>query len=135
MGVNIHCGKLSMDMSYSTFDNWRVQIASTLNNNFGELYRDWMFCRESKLLVVLDKQLQDKCNSMDEMTQELFDFFTASDCEGSINSETSKQLLPLIEKLDDEYCIGYTGVCPYNKEYVINFFQHSVRYHAKVWWS
>ena len=136
MGVSIHCGKLpSMDMSYSTFDRWRVQLAKSLDSNFGELYNDLIFCHETELYKVLSKQFEDKCNSMNNLTQGLFDFFMTSDCEGKIGKETSKQLIPLIEKLDDEYKIGYCGIMPYNKEYVLNFFRHSARYGANVWWS
>lgn len=138
MGVTIHCGKLNMDMSYSTFDRWRVQLARRLNENFGEAYNNWMFSghlyREEDIHII-NKCFETVCNYTPELTQELFDFFTMSDCEGSIGKETSKQLLPLIEKMDDDYRIGYLGVCPYNKDYVKDFFRHSVRYGAKVWWS
>lgn len=132
MGVNIHCGKLeSMDMSYSTFDRWRVKLAKALNEEFGEKYNDWIFYPQ----IMTDKHFEVVCNNTPELTDELFDFFVASDCEGEIGKETSRQLLPLIEKLDDEYKIGYLGVCPYDKNYVRNFFKHSIRYNAKVWWS
>ena len=43
MGITIHCGKLNMDMSYSTFDRWRIQLAKALNENFGNSYEKWMY--------------------------------------------------------------------------------------------
>ena len=138
MGVNIYCGKQpSMDMSYSTFDRWRVQLAYALSEDFGDNYSHWLFClnrtkQEQELAI---KSLERACNNTPELTDELFEFFMMSDCEGKINSETSKQLIPLIEKLDEDYEIGYLGLYPYNKKYVVNFFKHSVRYHANVYWS
>ena len=139
MGVSIYCGKQpSMDMSYSTFDRWRVHLAYALNENFGEAYNNWMFSGslyKEEDIYIINKCFEVVCNNTPELTQELFDFFTMSECEGKINSETSKQLLPLIERLGNDYKIGYLGTCPYNKEYVINFFEHSVRYNANVYWN
>ena len=126
-----------MDMSYSTFDRWRVQLAKALNKDFGEAYNQHIFTygetRDEELQRI--KHFEHICNNTPELTQELFDFFMACDADGEIGSETSKQLLPLIEKLDDEYKIGYLGVCPYSKDYVRDFFKHSIRYNAKVRWS
>lgn len=135
MGVNIHCGKLGMDMSYSTFDRWRIQLAKALNENFGNAYDKWLWNFRDEDDAILWANLLTIANNTDGLTQELFDFFIMSDCEGEIRKEISKQLLPLIEKLDDDYKIGYLGVCPYDKNYVRNFFKHSVRYGAKVWWN
>ena len=138
MGISIYCGKQpSMDMSYSTFDRWRIQLAYALNENFGDNYDHWMFClnRTEQEQELTTKSLERACNKTPELTDELFDFFMMPDYEGKISSETSKQLLPLIEKLDDNYKIGYLGTCPYNKEHVINFFKHSIKYHANVYWN
>ena len=134
MGVSIYCGKLNMDMSYSTFDRWRIKLAKALNENFGDAYEKWMYNFRDEDNEIMNKHFEVICNYTPELTQELFDFFTMSDCEGEIRKETSKQLLPLIEKLDNGYKIGYLGLCPYDKEYVKDFFKHSIRYNAKVWW-
>ena len=134
MGVNIHCGKHEgMDMSYSTFDLWRVQLAKALNSTFGEEYKKWLYnFRPTKEAI---ERFETACTITNELTQELFDFFTMSDCEGKISSKTSKQLLPLIEKLQDDYKIGYLGICPYSKDFVMDFFKYSVKHHANVWWD
>lgn len=136
MGVCISCGKLSMDMSYGTFDRFRVKIAKSLNKNFGDIYENWMFSfgKSEDELNKLDKDFESICNSTDNLTNELFNFFIASDCEGEIDKNTSKQLLPLIKNLDD-FTLGYIGTCPYKKDFVVKFFEHSVRYNAKIGWS
>lgn len=145
MGVNIHCGKHeSMRMSYSTFDLWRLQLANILSEDFYAAYEYWLHPAilydsppevNTNAVTKANRYFERTCSNTQGLTQELLEFFTSSDCDGKISSNTSKQLLPLIEKLNDTYKLGYSGVCPYSKEFVIDFFKYSVKHHANVWWN
>ena len=136
MGVCVQCGRKSMYMSYGTFDRFRVKIAKAFDNKFGETYEKWLFtypCSKEER-IALDNDFSDVCNSTPELTQELFEFFVASDCEGKINRDTVRQLVPIVEKMD-EFTLGYVGVEPYNKQETLEFFRHSIRYGANVTWD
>ena len=80
------------------------------------------------------EEFEKVCLDTEELTDELFEFFMASDCEGKINAKTVKQLVPIIEKMD-EFALGYVGVEPYNKQATLEFFRHSIRYGANVTWG
>lgn len=129
MGVCVQCGKKSMDMSYSCFDRFRMKIAKALNKKFGEAYE---LCIFEKTVPV--EEFEKVCLDTEELTDELFEFFMASDCEGKIKTKTVRQLVPIIEKMD-EFTLGYVGVEPYNKQDTLDFFKHSIRYGANVTWG
>ena len=92
-------------MGYGTFFHLRKDIASLLNEEFGEKYNQWFL---HSLYTVTD---EDICKEAErcEIDEDIFnEFLTASDGGGEIDYKLCKKIADSIrEKASDEKIYGY----------------------------
>lgn len=92
MGLTIKAKHLpyekTYDCGYFSFMNFRLELAKTYNEEFGELYKKWIY----------DGLTEEECNRINELSNEDLDIFlNHSDCDGKISYKDCKKIYDVIK--------------------------------------
>lgn len=139
MGITITAThpKYSFDVGYSGFMNLRKNIASVLDEEFGQVYEQ--FCRlysDDRPEVI--KKLENIINTkeLDNAHKEVLDFLFMSDCDGKISHKVCKQIYDLIKDVDfGDKTFRYTYYAHNDyeefKEFLLDCYSHRKN---MTWW-
>ena len=104
MGVTISAtnSKYSFDMGGGGFFNLRSNIASALDAELGDIYRNIIHCHTSEMYKENDRVASEIINSkrLDDEYEDVLDFLYMSDIEGKIGYKTCKKIYDLIKDID-----------------------------------
>lgn len=104
MGIKLFAtnSSYSFNMSYSSFNNLRKNIANLLDEEFGEKYFEIRYCKTSDDYIELDRVLENIINEkhLDENYKETLDFLFMNDYDGNAPYRTCGQIYNLIKDVD-----------------------------------
>lgn len=132
MGLSVRAKGLSdessYDCGYSTFMQFRLQLAKIYNEEFAELYKKWC----------MGNVTQNECKRMDEIGNEDLDIFlTHSDCDGKFTPEECKKIYDVIKDFKmDMQGHNYGIMKSYNMlEQWKNIFKHCYKNRVNLYFS
>lgn len=107
MGICLKNKEYSMDMGYGSFYNLRKKIAHLYNEEFGNIYEQWVNgeCDNSTINLKMEELFQN--NTFIDQDSYTLNFLFQSDCEGKISYKDCKRLLEIIGDYTDNIQYGY----------------------------
>lgn len=102
MGLTIRVNDYDQfDISYSSFMQFRLQLAKEYNKRLGELYKRWIY---SSTLYMTQSPLSEKeFEEFKSLAGGLLIFLAHSDCDGSFTPSESRKIYKCIEHLEMDY--------------------------------
>ena len=139
MGLTITAtnAKYEFDIGYGGFFRLRKNIALTLDQEFGELYGQLIYCHTPSQFEDNDRAIELLINRkhLDEKYKDILDFLYMSDCEGQISYKTCKQIYDLIchKNFDDKY-FRYAAYAHNDYEEFKEFLKDCYSHHKNMKW-
>ena len=113
MGLTLYSNKSDIDLPYSGFTRLRKFIALLTNDEIGRHYENldtapYFENQRERWFKEYDAKTQKLLVKYPEYAQ-IMSFLYMPDCDGSINLDTTRQLLKIVEKHDTNVIFGYPG--------------------------
>ena len=101
MGITIYAknSTYNFDMGCGSFFNLRKNIATILNNDFGEHYSKLIYCHSKQDFEEHDR-IANELIEKHHLDEDILNFLYMSDCEGKVSYRTCKKIYDLIKDVD-----------------------------------